>query len=63
MAQYEYRSVTIPAGADRRQTKEVLAIHAEFGGWELETHRMWSDGRRKVTVRRRVQPHLPPLAT
>ena len=63
MAQYEYRSATSPAGGDRRQTKEVLAILAEFGGWELETHRMWSDWRRKVTVRRRVQPHLPPLAT
>ena len=63
MAEYEYRAVSIPAGADRRQAKEVLAIHAEFGGWELATHRMWSDGRRSVTVRRRVQPHLPPLAT
>jgi hypothetical protein len=63
MSEYEYRAVHIPAGSDRRQTKEVLAIHAEYGGWELAHHTLWADGRRAVTVRRRVRPQLPPLAT
>ena len=63
MAEYEYRAVTIPAGADRVQTKELLQIHAEFGDWELARHRLWADGRRQVTVRRRLRPHLPPMPT
>lgn len=61
---YEYRAVRIPSGADRQQTRDVLAIHAEYGGWELTSHRIWSDGRREVTVRRRVTADpLPPFAT
>jgi len=61
---YEYRAVRIPPGAGRQQTREVLSIHAEFGGWELTSHRIWSDGRREVTVRRRLSAEpLPPLAT
>ena len=63
MAEYEYRAVAIPAGADRAQTKDLLGIHAEYGDWELAHHTLWSDGRRAVTVRRRTSPHLPPLAT
>ena len=63
MAEYEYRAVHIPAGTDRSQTKELLAIHAEYGGWELAQHTLWPDGRRAVTVRRRARPELPPLAT
>lgn len=63
MAEYEYRAVSIPGGADQQQTKELLLIHAEYGDWELAQHTLWSDGRRRVTVRRRVRPHLPPLQT
>ena len=63
MAEYEYRAVSIPGGADHQQTKELLLIHAEYGDWELAQHTLWSDGRRRVTVRRRVRPHLPPLQT
>ena len=63
MAEYEYREVSIPAGADRAQTKDLLQIHAEYGDWELARHVLWPGGRREVTVRRRVRPHLPPLAT
>ncbi len=63
MAEYEYRSVHVPAGMDKGKTRELLAIHAEYGGWELAQHVLWSDGRRRVTVRRRKAPQLPPLAT
>ena len=58
---YEYRAVQIPADADRDKTRELLAIHAEYGDWELAEHTLWSDGRRQVTVRRRVRPQLPPM--
>jgi len=63
VAEYEYRAVSIPGGADHQQTKELLLIHAEYGDWELAQHTLWSDGRRRVTVLRRVRPHLPPLQT
>lgn len=63
-AEYEYRQVPIPKDADRQKTKELLALHAEFGDWELTRHRIWLDGRREVTVRRRVREHpMPPLMT
>jgi hypothetical protein len=59
---FEYRAVTIPHDADREKTRELLAIHAEYGDWELARHQIWPDGRRKVTVRRRVGAEpLPPL--
>ena len=64
MAEYEYRSVPIPAGADRQKTRELLVLHAEFGDWELAHHRVWPDGSREVTVRRRLRAEpLPPLMT
>ena len=64
MAEYEYRRVPIPRDADRQKTKELLALHAEFGDWELSLHRIWSDGRREVTLKRRVRDHpMPPLMT
>ena len=61
MADYEYRALQLPAGAGREQTRELLGIHAEYGDWELAQHRVWPDGSRKVTVRRRRRPELPPM--
>jgi Family of unknown function (DUF5703) len=59
---YEYRAVPVPRDTDRSKTRDLLAIHAEYGGWELMQHEVWPDGRRKVTVRRKVTAEpLPPL--
>jgi hypothetical protein len=61
---YEYRAVTVPAGASREHTRDLLVIHAEYGDWELARHQVWPDGRRKVTVRRRLRREpLPPMPT
>ena len=61
---YEYRAVPIARDTPRDQLRQMLSIHAEFGGWELAGHRIYPDGKRKVTVRRRLRPEaLPPLAT
>ena len=61
---YEYRAVTIPRDATRQQTRDVLAIHAEYGDWELTSHAIYADGKRRVTVRRRLRSApLPPMAT
>ena len=62
--EYEYQAVHIPADTDRDDARQMLAIHAEFGGWELARHQIWASGRRQVTVRRRLRPDpQPPLAT
>jgi hypothetical protein len=62
MADYEYRTLEMRRGATSRHTREILGIHAEYGDWELLHHAVWPDGRRKVTVRRRLQGDpLPPL--
>jgi hypothetical protein len=65
VARYEQRAVTIPRHADRETTRELLAIHAEYGDWELQRHAVYADGRRRVTVRRRLRPEqpLPPMPT
>jgi hypothetical protein len=64
VATYEYRAVSIPAHADREQTRQVLQIHAEFGDWELSSHSIYPGGGRSVTVRRRLRSEpMPPFAT
>ena len=55
MAEWEYRAVHLPIGATARHAREVLGLHAEFGGWELLSHAVWTDGRRKITVRRKLR--------
>lgn len=60
-ASWEHRAVTVPRDAGHEQTRELLAIHAEYGDWEVARHAVYADGRRKVTVRRRLRPELPPL--
>ena len=60
MAAYEYRALELPPRADREHVREVITIHAQYGDWELATHRVWPDGRRKVTLRRRLRPGAAP---
>jgi hypothetical protein len=56
VSDWEYRAVHLPQGASARHVREVLGLHAEFGGWELLSHAVWTDGRRKITVRRKARP-------
>ncbi len=64
MAEYEVRTLTLPAGTSTRQAREVLGIHAEYGEWELLKHALFAGGVRKVTVRRKVRAEpMPPLHT
>jgi hypothetical protein len=50
---WEYRPLRLPAGVSRRTATTQLAIHAEFAGWELSRTLLYSDGTRKVWLRRR----------
>jgi hypothetical protein len=48
----------------RRAAATQLSIHAEYSGWELSTVRLYSDGTRKVWLkRRRRNDFLPGLST
>jgi uncharacterized protein DUF5703 len=53
---WEYRRLQLPPGVSRRSAATQLAIHAEFAGWELSTVRLYSDGTRRIWLRRRRLP-------
>lgn len=62
--EYEYRALPVSRDIPGEKLRQTLSIHAEFGGWELAGHRIYGDGKRQVTVRRRVRSEpQPPLAT
>jgi hypothetical protein len=62
--EYEYRALPVSRETSRERLRQVLSLHAEFGDWELAGHRVYADGRRRITVRRKVRAEqLPPLAT
>jgi len=57
---WEYRPLRLPAALSRRTAATQLAIHAEFSGWELSRVLLYSDGTRKVWLRRRRTAPLAP---
>lgn len=61
---WEYRPLRLPPGVSRRAAATQLSIHAEFAGWELSNVRLYSDGTRKVVLKRRVsRGFMPDLST
>ena len=50
---WEYRRVQLPPGVSRLTAAVHLSLQAEFSGWELSNVRLYSDGTRKIWVRRR----------
>lgn len=61
---WEYRRLRLPAGVSRRAAAIQLSIHAEFAGWELSNVRLYSDGTRRIWLRRkRTLAALPGLIT
>lgn len=58
---WEYRPLRLPAGVSRRTAATQLAIQAEFAGWELSRVLLFSDGTRKVWLRRRRTARPVPL--
>jgi hypothetical protein len=55
-----YQTLTMPRGTSRRLAQTMLTMHAEYGGWELDRHRIYPDGTRRVVLRRPNRPGLPP---
>lgn len=56
---YEYIPLRLPPDVTRVSASMRMSIQAEFGGWELSRVRLYSDGSRKVLLRRR-RPRLAP---
>jgi Family of unknown function (DUF5703) len=54
MADYAYLVLYIPRGTSRDAARRILTDHAEYGEWELARLRLYADGSRKATLRRRI---------
>ncbi|MGO4617125.1 DUF5703 family protein [Nocardia sp. 2YAB30] len=50
---YEYVPLRLPPDVTRVTASMRLTIQAEFGGWELSRVRAYTDGSRRVLLRRR----------
>ena len=53
-SEYEFHDLLLPRGTSRGAARRMLTEHAEYGHWELATLRMFPDGTRKITLRRRI---------
>ena len=61
---WEYQPLRLPPGTTRPSAATQLSIHAEFAGWELSRVLLYSDGTRKVWLRRRrTTPGIGELLT
>jgi hypothetical protein len=46
--------LNLPRGTTRDAARRILTDHAEYGAWELARLRLFADGSRKATLRRRI---------
>jgi hypothetical protein len=51
---YSYIEIFLPRGTSREAARQLLTEHAEHGNWELDRLRLYSDGSRRVRLRRRI---------
>jgi Family of unknown function (DUF5703) len=54
MAEYSYLVLNLPRDMSRDAARRLLTDHAEYGHWELSRMRLYADGSRKATLRRKV---------
>jgi hypothetical protein len=59
--QWEYAPLRIAADVSRSAATAQLALHAEFGGWELARVQRYEDGSRRVMLRRKRRFSALPL--
>ena len=52
--EYEFWRLRLPRTLSRSAVRQLLSVHAEYGDWELDRLRLFPDGTRRVTLRRRV---------
>ncbi|MDV6261716.1 DUF5703 family protein [Rhodococcoides yunnanense] len=57
---WEYVPLRLPPDVTRVTASMRLAIQAEFGGWELSRVRLYTDGSRRVLLKRKKTAyHIP----
>jgi hypothetical protein len=54
MGEYDYLVLYLPRGTSRDTARRILTERAEYGAWELSRLRLYADGSRKATLRRRI---------
>ncbi len=60
-AEYEVERFWLSRTHSRSTVRRLLTERAEYGGWELDRVRLLPDGRRWVTLRRRIIRVRPTL--
>src|SRR3978361_598151 len=58
---WEYAPLRIPSDVTGLNAAVRLALHAEYGGWELARVRKYTDGSRQVLLRRKRRAEQVPL--
>ena len=58
--EYEYQPLRIDPSMSRGAAATMLAVRAEFSGWELARTLRFTDGSRQVWLRRRRSRHMLP---
>src|SRR5947209_6292458 len=59
--EWEYAPLRIPSDVTRVNAAAQLALHAEYGGWELARVQRFVDGTRRVVLRRKRRATAVPL--
>ena len=54
---WEYAPLRLGPEVNRSTAAAQLSLHAEYGGWELARVQKWSDGTRRVVLRRKRRPN------
>lgn len=54
-SEYEFQHLTLPRDTSRHAASRLLTDHAEYGRWELARLRLYPDGTRRVTLRRKIR--------
>jgi hypothetical protein len=52
--EYQIERVRLGHHLSRHAVRQLLADHAEYGGWELTRLRRYRDGTRDVWIRRKI---------
>jgi Family of unknown function (DUF5703) len=53
-SEYEIEKLRLPRTVSRRIVRQLLVDRAEHDGWELDRLRVYPDGQRVVTLKRRI---------
>lgn len=54
LSEYEFARFWLPRWQSRSAVRRLLTERAEYDGWELDRLRLLPDGRRRVTMRRKI---------